>query len=74
MADEEDLSYYRDQPDRLIEEFKKMKLAKKKAEHFAIEAKQSAQKVFYLVNFLLTCDNEYHSCHIIIHCVSDKQN
>ena len=45
VADEEDLSYYKDQPDRLIDEFKKMKATKKKAEQFAIEAKQSAQKV-----------------------------
>jgi ankyrin repeat protein len=44
VADEEDLSYYKDQPDRLIDEFKKMKATKKKAEQFAIEAKQSAQK------------------------------
>ena len=44
--DEEDLSYYKDQPDRLIDEFKKMKATKKRAEQFAIEAKQSAQKVF----------------------------
>ena len=43
--DEEDLSHYRDQPDRLIEEHKKLKTAKKKAEQFAVEAKQSAQKV-----------------------------
>ena len=45
VADDEDLSYYKDQPDRLIDEFKKMKATKKKAEQFAIEAKQSAQKV-----------------------------
>ena len=47
MIDEEDLSHYRDQPDRLIEEYKKLKTAKKKAEQFAVEAKQSAQKVDY---------------------------
>ena len=45
VMDEEDLSHYRDQPDRLIDEFKKMKLAKTRAEKFSIEAKQSAQKV-----------------------------
>ena len=45
VGDEEDLSHYRDQPDRLIEEFRKLKTAKKKSEQFAIEAKQSAQKV-----------------------------
>ena len=49
---DEDLSHYRDQPDRLIEEFKKLKTAKKKAEQFAIEAKQSAQKVQF--NFAST--------------------
>ena len=43
--DGEDLSHYREQPDRLIKEFKKVRTAKKKAEQFAIEAKQSAQKV-----------------------------
>ena len=43
--EEEDLGHYRDQPDRLIEEYKKLKMAKKKAEQFAVEAKQSAQKV-----------------------------
>ena len=47
--DEEDLSYYKDQPDRLIDEFKKMKATKKRAEQFAIEAKQSAQKVFNIL-------------------------
>ena len=45
VDDKEDLSYYKDQPDRMVEEFKKMKSTKKKAEQFAIEAKQSAQKV-----------------------------
>ena len=45
--DEEDLSHYRDQADRLIEEYKKLKMAKKKAEQFSVEAKQSAQKVDY---------------------------
>jgi hypothetical protein len=44
VMDEEDLSHYRDQADRLIEEYKKLKTAKKKAEQFAVEAKQSAQK------------------------------
>ena len=42
---QEDLSHYKDQPDRLLEELKRMKFAKEKAEHFAAEAKQSAQKV-----------------------------
>ena len=50
---EEDLTHYRDQPDRLIEEFKKLKTAKRKAEQFAIEAKQSAQKVTILFALLL---------------------
>ena len=45
VMDEGDLGHYRDQPDRLIEEYKKLKMAKKKAEQFAVEAKQSAQKV-----------------------------
>ena len=46
VIEEEDLSHYTNQPDRLIEEYKKLKTAKKKAEQFAIEAKQSAQKVY----------------------------
>lgn len=46
---EEDLSHYTDQPDRLIDEFKKMKATKKRAEQFAIDAKQSAQKVYELI-------------------------
>ena len=45
VVDDEDLSHYKTQPERLIEEFKKIRMTKKKAEHFAIEAKQTAQKV-----------------------------
>ena len=45
MKDDEDLAHYRDQPDRLIEEFRKMRMAKNKATQFAVEAKQAAQKV-----------------------------
>ena len=45
VKDDEDLAHYRDQPDRMIEEFKRMKLAKNKAAQFAVEAKQTAQKV-----------------------------
>ena len=45
MKDDEDLGHYRDQPDRLLDEFKKMKLAKTKAAQFAVETKQTAQKV-----------------------------
>ena len=63
---DEDLSHYRDQPDRLIEEFKKLKMAKKKAEQFAIEAKQSAQKVkmtALLLPYIITLGSSYISDH-----------
>ena len=55
--EEEDLGHYRDQPDRLIEEYKKLKTAKKKAEQFAVEAKQSAQKVDYWSRPFLSIEN-----------------
>ena len=58
---EEDLTHYRDQPDRLIEEFKKLKTAKRKAEQFAIEAKQSAQKV------RMYADGDYVKCNVTVH-------
>jgi len=45
VKDDEDLAHYRDQPDRLIEEYKKMRMAKNKATQFAVDAKQTAQKV-----------------------------
>lgn len=54
---EEDLTHYRNQPDRLIEEFQKLKTAKKKAEEFAVEAKQSAQKVKNLSLSMLDISN-----------------
>lgn len=45
MSDAEDLAHYQGQPERMMEEFKRMRVAKKKAEQYAIEAKQAAQKV-----------------------------
>lgn len=60
---EEDLSHYTDQPDRLIDEFKKMKATKKRAEQFAIDAKQSAQKVYELMAMCMTCTISSESDH-----------
>ena len=61
MADDEDLSHYQTQPDRLIEEFRKLKTAKKKAEQFAVEAKQSAQKVDMLPSYIKPMQNSMYS-------------
>ena len=50
MKDDESLAHFKSQPDRLIEEFKKLKLVKNKAAQFAIEAKQTAQKVIFSIH------------------------
>ena len=46
VNDDEDLAHYQGQPERMMEEFRRMKIVKRKAEQFAIEAKQAAQKVY----------------------------
>lgn len=62
VTDDEDLSHYITQPDRLIEEFKKVKMTKKKAEQFAIEAKQTAQKVFRFIHRQSVNISQYSMC------------